>query len=469
MKVKRILSAALVLCLVAALALAAGCNTDSGSGTTSSKPNPTASASVQDIYGEGLSEDVITALQSSGTITSYTMYQDQVNSSDWSDEFRQEMEFYKKYYGLTIKWKFQKYGDDLSKFLVDYSNGDAPDIIPLSYRRWPKAGNRQVVYNIDELKELGVVGLDHPELTRYEDVAARFRVNDKYYSPGIYYTTPAICAVNVDLFDKYKVKSPIEYYKEGNWNLDTYMQCCKELSRTDESGKIYGGVWRDHTYYLVANDARLVRWNDDYSKLVLTMKETRAIKALEIFQNAFVNGYSPDDNGGAAYFKKGTIGMYIHDANNYAQNCTDYTFKWDIIPAPLGADNVSGEIPGECSGNGVVTSTKNPQGCINYFIARSQWSSLYNNQPYGMYYVDSFKGVYSDEQVKMICGLADHIGLDLYWGVSNLSSTQFGVFWDPIKRGTGIKEVVDAAAPVFQQAIDEENQAKAESEKTNPR
>lgn len=461
MKVKRILSAALVLCLVAALALAAGCNTDSGSGTTSSKPNPTASATVEDIYGEGLSEDVINALQNSGTITSYTMYQDQVNSSDWTDEFRQEMEFYKKYYGLTIKWKYQKYGDDLSKFLVDYTNGDAPDVIPLSYRRWPKAGDRQVVYSIDELKGLGVVGLDHPEITRYNDVAARFRVGDDYYSPGIYYTAPCICVVNTDLYQELKVKSPIDYYKEGNWNLDTFLQCCKETTRIQADGtKIWGAAWRDHTYYLVANDARLVRWNDNYTKLVLSMNETRAVKALEVFRDSFVDGYCPsaEEGGGSTFFKIGQMGMFMHDANNYAQSCKNYTFNWEIIPAPLGSDNVSGEIPGECSGNGVVTSTKNPQGCINYFIARSQWSSLYNNQPYGMYYVQTFTGVYNDEQIKTICGLADHIGLDLYWGVGNMTNIQWN-FWNGIKGGEKtIKEIFNTYEPLFQAEIDAENE-----------
>ena len=464
MKIKRILSVVLALCLTAALALAAGCSdggSDTGSKATGSKSGNTVSATIESVYGADLSEETITALQNSGTITQYTMYQNQVKEADWEDEFREEMEFYKKYYGLTIKHKYQAYGDDLSKFLIDFANGDAPDWIPLSYRRWPKAGTRQVVYSMDELKELGLVGLDHPELTRYEDVGARFRLGNTYYSPGIYYTTPSICVVNVDLFDEYKVKSPIEYYNEGNWNLDTYMQCCKEITRTLADGtKIWGSAWRDHTYYLVANDARLVSWNEDYTKMVLTMKDTKCVKALEIFRDSFVNGYSPsaEEGGGSTFFKISQMGMFIHDANNYAQGCKNYTFHWEIVPTPLGADNVSGEIPGECSGNGVVNSTKNPQGVINYCIAYSQWKSFHYNQPYGIYYVHTFKDVYNDEQLKMICESASHIGLDIYWGVGNITNIQWN-FWNNIKgEKQTIKEAMDTYEPLFQAEIDAENE-----------
>ncbi|MBP5618546.1 MAG: extracellular solute-binding protein [Clostridia bacterium] len=467
MKIKRILSVALALCLVAALALAAGCS-DGGSGNTGSKDSGsksgntgTASATVENIYGAGLSEDTISALQDSGTISMYTMYQNQVNSADWTDEFREEMEFYKKYYGLTIKWKYQAYGDDLSKFMVDYANGDAPDGTLTSYRRWPKAGIRQVIYTLDELKDLGVVGLDHPEITRYEDVTDRFTIGGKKYAAGLYYTTPSICVVNTDLFDEYKVKSPIEYYKEGNWNLDTYMECCKNITRTLADGtKIWGSAWRDHTYYLVANDARLVDWNDKETRLVLTMKDTKCVKALEVFRDSFVNGYSPsaEEGGGSTFFKLGRMGIFIHDANNYAQGCKDYSFHWEVIPTPLGSDNVSGNIPGECSGCGIVTSTKNPQGILNYYIAHSQWLSYKYQQPYGVFYVDTFQGVYNDEQLKMICESAQHIGHDLYWGCGNITNIQWN-FWNNIKgEKQTIKEAMDTYEPLFQAELDAENE-----------
>ncbi|MBP5618544.1 MAG: hypothetical protein J6X61_05315, partial [Clostridia bacterium] len=238
MKINRMLSLALAICLVAALA--ASC-TEGGSAATASKADSASAVSLtaEDVYGSGVSEETITALQNSGTITIGTS-DASIGKGQYSDDLKAEMEFYKKYFGLTIKYRYASFTTDLTRFLVNYANGDANDMTYLSYSSWPKVGIRQVVYSIDELKALGVVGLDHPEITRYEDVASRFTIGGKKYSPGIRYTSPSLCAYNVDLFEQYSVKDPGAYYKEGNWNLDTYMQCCKEISRTLADGtKIY--------------------------------------------------------------------------------------------------------------------------------------------------------------------------------------------------------------------------------------
>ena len=48
--------------------------------------------------------------------------------------------------------------------------------------------------------------------------------------------------------------------------------------------------------------------------------------------------------------------MFVCDANNFASKVPDYTFKWDIVPTPLGSHNTSGNTPGECSGTGIVSS-----------------------------------------------------------------------------------------------------------------
>ena len=463
MKIKRILTLVLALCLVAALA--AGCTTsgnETGSKGTESKSGNTGTASltVDDIYGSNATEEEITALQNSGTITVYTMHQSDVNSADWSDEMRATMDFYKKYYDLTIKWKYQAYGDDMSKFMVDYANNDAPDFIKLEYRRWLKCATRQVVYSLDELKAKGVVGLDHPEVTRYSDLAARYRVGKSNYSVGMHYVDPSLLAFNVDLFDEYKVKSPAEYYKEGTWDMDAYVKCAKELTRTLSDGtKIWGGYWRDHSYYLVCDDARMVEWNDDCTKLLLKMSDTKTIKALEVFRDCFVSGYSPTDS---SYFNIGQMGMFVCDANNFAQKVSSFTFKWDVVPTPLGSNNTSGEIPGECTGNGVVNSTKNPQGVVNYCIANSIYNSVRFNQPNGVYYVSTYEGIYNKDQLDMIIASGDHIGLDIYWGVGSLSGDY--KFWNAVKGGTmTIKEAFDTYQGAWQAQVDEENTYLAEA------
>ena len=162
---KKILSLALIAVLCAALVLATGCTPKE---TTGDKD--TSSVTIENIYGSSdLTEDQIAALQNSGEITLYTDKPD-IAKGEYNDDTKAAHEFYKKYYGLTIKYKYQAYGDNLTKFMVDYANGDAPDMIGLNYRRWPKAGNREVVYSLSELEKKGIVGLDHPEFEKYKDL-----------------------------------------------------------------------------------------------------------------------------------------------------------------------------------------------------------------------------------------------------------------------------------------------------------
>ncbi len=463
---KKIISLVMTLTMCAALVLTTGCSNDTGKTDTGSKS--TFSGTLEDIYGSTkLTEEQIAALQNSGEIIIYTDSAD-IAKGKYSDELKAELDWYKKYYNLTIKYKYQAYGDDLTKFMVEYANGDAPDLINLNYRRWPKAANRQVVYSVDELDEMGVVGLDHPEFLKYKDLQAPFTIDGVCYSPVAVYSSPAIVIVNEDLFDKYSVKSPTEYYKEGSWDMKSYVQACKDLTRTTSDGtKIWGAYSWNYSWYLTANDAGMVRWDKDWN-LVCAMTETKTMNALKSWKDLYDKAYSPssEEYGASEPFQTGNLGMLIYTGNNWALMAKDYTFKWDIVPMPFGADNTSGVLPGEVSGAGIVTSTKNAQGVINYLIA----SRLYDNYMKGVdesLYITHkcYYDVYTDEQIDLITSFAGKIDQDFYRGIGNLNTTQYG-FWNDLKRGTmTIKECIDTYEPEWKVQVEEENKFAKEAQK----
>lgn len=225
MKIKRVISSAVLMLLSLAMAATAvSCNGSKDTGSKSSKKGEIENPYID--AGQSISKEVMEALQNSGDVMWYSGVEEK---TDYDKQF---IEYFKKYYGGNFSYKFCSYGDDMSQFLVDFANNDAPDMVGLNYRYWPKAGNRQLVYSVDELKEKGVVGLDHPALTQFEDVAKRtFSIDGKTYAFSIGYNTPVMIGVNLDLFDQYKVKSPVEYYKEGTWDFKTFMETCKNISR----------------------------------------------------------------------------------------------------------------------------------------------------------------------------------------------------------------------------------------------
>ena len=457
MNMKRISALLLALALTLSLTLLAGCKKDSNSGDQDQDDGP---VNVEDVYGTSeLSADVIEALQNSGAITLYTT-EASVAQGKLDEEWQAGMDWYKKYYGLTINWKYQAYGDDLKKFLVDFAANDAPDLIYLDYRRWPKAGLRQVIYNLDELKEMEVLGLDHPAITTYEDLSSRFEINGKKYAVSVAYASPTLCCVNLDLFDQYSVKSPMAYYQEGDWTMDTYIKCAKDITRTLSDGtKIWGTFGWNYSWYLVANDCRLVQWDDKYNLKLTMTSDPKTVETLTTFQDIYEKGYCPssEEYSEKKLFTSGKEGMVLMTADNMAKMVKDVTFKWDILPMPLGANNSSGETAGEVSGWGLVSSSKNPQGAINYIIAKDLYNKQLYKQDWGVYFCPSYDGIYSEEQIDTIANYADHIGLDLYMGVGDLNTKQWN-FWNDLKRGTmTVKEVFDTHEGVFQEQIDAEN------------
>lgn len=459
---KKILSVVLILVMCAALALTTGCN---NTGDTDDKK--TSSVTVENIYGSSeLTQEQIAAFQNSGEITLYTT-EPELAKGEFDDEDKEYHDWLKKYYGLTIKYKFQAYGDDLTKFMVDYAADKAPDYISLNYRRWPKAGTRQIVYTVRELEEKGIVGLDHPQMKQYADLQAPFCIGGECYSPIAYFCNPVVVAVNTDLYKKFQVKSPVEYYKEGNWNMDTFLKCCEEITRTLPDGtKYWGAAGWNYSWYLVANDARLITW-DDNDNLVLTMTDKATVDTLEMWQDMNVNGYSPSAQDGAAInpFGTGLQGMKLYTADNHAQELPDVNFNWDIVPMPYGDNNTSGLVPGEISGSGIVTSSKNVQGIINYLIANRVWNDAERGEK-SLYLPDTYEGVYNDEQIALIQSYCDKVDQDIYMGVGNINSHHWK-FWDDIRAGMDIKTAIETYEPVWQVQVDEENAnfAKAKAEK----
>ncbi len=454
MNKKRVFSLLLVLAMALSMLTLAGCK-DKPKDDDTQDNTP---VDIKDVYGSSdLSEEMITALQNSGKLTLYTDSADVANGK-FDDEWIANAEWMKKYYGLEINYRYQAYGDDLTKFLVDFAAGDAPDAITLDYRRWPKAGNRQIVYSLDELKDMKILGLDHKAFEPYRELSDRFNIGDKIYSVSITTCVPVVCGVNLDLFDQYKVKSPVEYYKEGTWDMDAYVNCCKELTRTLGDGtKIWGGFGWNYNWYLVANDARLVQWDKDY-KLKLTMNDPLTIRSLTMIQDLYNKGYTPTDQMATSdnVWTSGKLGMYLATSNNMANYLKDITFKWDIVPMPYGADNKSGEVPGEFSGWGVVTSTKNPQGVINFLICKAIMAERDYGES-GLYYRGSYEDVYSEDQLDMIYSYCDKVGQDLVMGVGTLGKSF--AFWNDLRRGTmTLKECIDTHENFYQEQVDVENE-----------
>ncbi|MBQ2704584.1 MAG: extracellular solute-binding protein [Clostridia bacterium] len=437
--IKRAFSLILVLVLICALAITAtGCKT--------ADVNTDDDKNMGDLVPGGVanvSAEVLEALSSSGDVTVYT------NSDSETDYAKDFSEYFSQVYGGNLTRKYVEWEGWEKVFVTDFAAEEAPDVITLFYKLWPKVANRGMVYSIDELKELGVVGIDHP--TFEEDVELcekNYSYKKQNYSLALGFKSAVYCCVNTDLFKQYSVKSPVEYYNEGTWNYENFVKCCKELSRDsdlDDVIDVFGYTGWDLSWFVVANGGQLIRM-DDKGNIYDCLDTLNVNNALKNVNQLSIDKCITREGD----FAGGKVGMHGALKTNLSKPIgrDEITFNWDIVPFPYGPDNSAGGVmPGDINGIGIVTSTKNPQGALNYVIA----SRVFSEMTKGMYEDDEHMDVFNEQQLQLMGDYDNQTSNAFFMGVGSLWHAQWD-FWYALERSKGnVSEVLTSFKPMFEQ------------------
>ena len=242
--------------------------------------------------------------------------------------------------------------------------------------------------------------------------------------------------------------------------MDAYVKCAKELTRTLADGtKIWGAFSWNYNWFMMANDAALISWDNTNTKLIVTMNDPKVQRACGAIAELFMNKYTPMGSADT-FFKQGQLGFYGAIAQNLASMLRGVTFKWDVVPFPYGVDNTTGAYPSELYASSVVSSTKNPQGVINYMISRKifkQSAQSSDWMPDNDYYNSFGYNTFTAEQVKVYEAYTDKASMDLSLGVGNLA-VDFG-FWNNLRDGSkSYKECVDTYETVYEEQCRLENE-----------
>lgn len=440
---KKMISLVLVALLVCALGItAAGCKGSSGDKQDSAFGEGQIPGGVADV-----SEEVLQALSESGNVLVYT------NSKEPSQHNKDREEYFSNVYGGTLESRYVEWEGWEKVFITDFAADDAPDVISLFYKLWPKAPNRGMVYSIDELEEMGVVGLDHPVFDDDIELCKKnYTYKGQVYSLGVTFKSAVYCLVNTDLFEKYSVKSPIDYFNEGTWNYANFVKCTKELTRdsnNDDVLDIHGYTGWDLSWFVVANGGQLVRM-DDKGVITEHLDDFKVNNALKnIYQLASVDKCVVRN---ADAFYAGKVGMYAALKTNISKPIGNkkVTFNWDVVPFPYGPDNAEGGVmPGDINGQAIVTSTENAQGALNYIIACRVFAQMTE----GMY-DDEFLSVFSEEQHQMMADYDNQTANAFFMGVGSLWHAQWD-FWTALSGGKGtVSEILATYQPMFKQQCD---------------
>lgn len=144
-----------------------------------------------------------------------------------------KLEEFAKKTGIKYKWVQVNEGDYYSKLASMKAADNSPDLACILSQQFPTA------IMMDYFRPVSDSSLDISKTDVYDINSMNyFKWDGKHYGVLIKGSTLidfGVLFYNKDMFDKNGVKSPYDYYKENNWNWDTFLTCCHEIQ--NKTGK----------------------------------------------------------------------------------------------------------------------------------------------------------------------------------------------------------------------------------------
>jgi multiple sugar transport system substrate-binding protein len=349
---------------------------------------------------------------------------------------------FEQQFGGKVTLKVVPFDKQRDTLITMVNAGEQADVVPASDQFFPIYPVKKLVQPIDQY-----IKLTDPLWN--QAVTKAFSFAGKPYAAGAS-AVPVVIYYNKDLFEKNGVKTPSEYYAEGNWTWETFRDVAKQLTMdTDGDGKNdqFGFNWWDGGYamFVASNGKTLLSYNDDGS--ITSNLETDNVKeALQFVQDAYLKDkyidIAQDGDKFVAAFKNGKLAMTGEfGLNGFTTLKASYNI--DYVPIPKGPKGEQDAAHGGLGGWSIPTVSKNPEAAAAFIQMVSE-----NALKAGT--AANVKG-YGQEQADKINELAGKIlftpiGIEKYWDANTLIITS-------IKKGTPIGTFVPQAKSITEQGI----------------
>jgi multiple sugar transport system substrate-binding protein len=278
--------------------------------------------------------------------------------SEAVDKFEQAHPTY-KLTRITEPW-----GPYMDKLLVMYASGTAPDAHTIPWGWYAIFAEKGGLLAIDDFAKA-----DAAELKPEDFWPAAW---DGMVYKGKHLGLPRetlgvfLIAFNKEIFSKAGVKTPAEYYKEGDWTWDRWREVAKALTvRTNGKFDQVGG---NFPLFNEGFDITLRTWNlkdglynKDFTEINLT--DPIVYDVTKFFQDVINQDQSilrPGEPSDVDWMQSGKQAM-LHDATwsipNWKEN---WKFDWDFAPPPKGSGGFFEPVGNDFYG--VNGKTKDPDG-----------------------------------------------------------------------------------------------------------
>lgn len=429
-KIYRVISIVIILCLISLLFACSKNTTDTSVATESSETDATTSAEDSN----ELENPNVSFLYWSGT--------------EISQEFKDQIANFEEEYSAKVNLDNVPWGEWQTKFIASMASGDAYDVAPLMEYYFPNFAIKSVVQPIESF-------IDVNDPMWNTSVIERYSWKDVVYGVGTGYgplvVSPYVIFYNKTMFENNGVKTPSEYYAEGEWNFDNFRKAGKILTQdTDKDGNIdqWGYATWVFDQWPIANGAELIKMNSA-GGIDVNIEDQKVIDALQVQQDTTLldNFVMPDGpTKWSTDFLAGKIAMimerpYVVEWYDFKSNMID---EWDVVPFPFGPGNTEKTFVGDIQGMGITTGANNPKGAAAFIESVSKFA---------MESASGNMAGYTSEQTALLMEASKKVVSPKTYGLANWSGQYINML-NELNEGTPASTVVAKYAPLLKNEVD---------------
>lgn len=314
-------------------------------------------------------------------------------------------------YGGKVNVVAVGWGDMKDTLIGMVNGGEACDLAQANDQNFPIYPVKKLVQPIGEYVDL-------QDDFWYKGVTNAFTFGGEAYAVGTD-ATPIVLYYNKSLYESNGVKSPGEYYAEGNWNWDTFKEAAINITGDTDGDSVvdqFGFGWWDGDYgvFMTTNGVTNMAYRED-GTIGTNFANEAAKEAVQFIQDAYIKDKYIDVTRDGDYFmndfKSGKLGMTLeYGFNGFGAYASDYEI--DFVPLPQGPKGVKNHASGGLSGWVVPITATNGDGAAAFVRMSCEMALEHNNS------MNTLK--YGEEKVNLIGELAQNvlfapIGIEKYW------------------------------------------------------
>lgn len=365
-------------------------------------------------------------------------------------------ELLKDKYGAHLEIVSTSYEELPTKAAQMVLSQNSPDLVFYKPQDYPNFILQNIAQPVDKY-----IDFNDDNWSKVKEINDQFLWNGQHYLIVPSMVQNYITLYWKSLFEDAGLKTPYEYYQEGNWNWDTMLELARKLT-SDEDGDDNPDIWGFaahpmHFYQTTGVDLVTIE-NGAVTNNLRSATLARAMKFLYDAGPQKYNVRTTDLSKWETLFPRGRLAMLLQEdyvKETYIELIREG--KVGIAPAPKDPEADEYYIPGKIEASWIPNGAQNVAGAVAYMTvvmmndqdpeliawSREQTKQLYN---------------FSDEQIQMFRDMGKNLSLfyPQYLGMGNFGNQGQWEMWGELYTWNLPWETeVEKFYPIFQAQIDE--------------